>query len=116
MNKYKYKRPKGKLYKIPVRKWNKVFANRGRLQTCEIYIQEDMAIIHFMPSFLFLLSVTIMIIPLYLLGVFLQGHKETVNDIKGLYFCRKLGQFSSDACYKKYAGSWDKLQKLIGEK
>lgn len=118
---YEYKRPDGKPYKVSIKKWNKVFANRGRwpFVVANVYLQEDSGVVHYNVSlfgkvFFWTLS------PLYFIIMpFLCGFPDAYREFKGLVFDKELGQFSSDGFYRirndQESQQWVKLMKLIGE-
>lgn len=118
---YKYERPEGTLYKVSIKEWNKVFANRGRwpFVVSNIYLEKDKATAHhnislFGKVFFWILS------PLYFIIMpFLCGFPDAYKEFKGLVFNKELGQFSSDGFYRirndQESQQWIKLMKLIGE-
>jgi len=111
---YTYKRPEGRLTKIPIRKWNKTFAYRGKWpKVAYVYYTDESAMIHYK---LGLVGKTLILttLPLiYLMGVFQVGHGETVGELKGLIFQNQYGSFTSDYVHKN-SNSWFKLKALLG--
>lgn len=114
---YKYKRPEGKLYKVPMYKWSKVFSKRGTsiFITSEVYVSEDIAVIHYVVNLkgkavLWLLSPLIIIY-----GTLCEGLKVSLKEFHRAVNAKRYGTFSSDICWKSNTESWDKLMKLIGE-
>lgn len=121
MSKYVYERPKGVLIKVCVKEWNKVFANRGRwpFVTANVYLQGDEATVEFLPSKVGIVAFTLSLPILYIVGILEQGMGDTNRDIKGVYFAKKVGSFSSEKVYKvrgnKHSSEWDKLLTLLGK-
>ena len=117
MKGYEYKRPEGTLYKVSTTEWNKVFGKRGRgwTNTCEIYLTEEMATIYHVPSKLGLITCALLFPILYVASVLLVGVKEANDDMRSIFFFRKLGKFGSDAVFnnERQKTSWEKIQKLI---
>ena len=113
---YKYERPKGKHYKVSIKEWNKVFANRGRwpFVVANVYVDGEVAVIHFNISVfgkIFMLTIS----PLhYIVGTILYGCKDAHKSFLDVMFDKQRGKFSSDATYKRQEVSWTKLMKLIG--
>ena len=118
---YKYRRPEGKLHKVSIKKWNKVFANKGRwpFVIANVYLQDDSAVVHYNIS-LFGKFFFWTISPLYfIIMTFLCGFPEAYKGFKGLVFDKELGQFRSDDFYKirnmKESEQWVKLMMLLGK-
>lgn len=118
---YEYKRPEGKLYKVSIREWNKIFANRGRwpFVVANIYLQENSAVVHYNVSLFGKVSFWTLSPLYFMIMPFLCGFPDAYKESKGLVFDKELGQFSSDDFYKirnnKESQQWIKLMKLIGE-
>lgn len=118
---YEYKRPEGKLYRVSIKEWNKVFGCRGRwpFVVSNIYLNEDKAIAHhnislFGKIFMWTLS------PLFFVTIpFLYGFPDALKDFKSVVFDKEKGSFGSDDFHKMRHGlesqQWIKLMKLIGE-
>ena len=107
---YQYKRPDGELHKVSLRKWHKVFARRGRwpFVVAYVYINHLGAVIHFKTSVIGKIALVLLLPVLYLVGVFLGGHKEVAEEIKRTLFQNKYGAFGVDHAYHD-TESWDKL-------
>ena len=118
---YTYEIPEGELHKVSIKKWNKVFANRGRwpFVVANVYLQEYSAVVHYNISLfgkVFFWTVS----PLYFIIMpFLCGFPEAYKGFKEIVFDKKLGQFSSDRFYKirnnQESEQWVKLMKLLGK-
>lgn len=118
---YEYKRPEGKLYRVSIKEWNKVFANRGRwpFVVSNIYLNEDRAIArHNISLFgkVFMWTVS----PLFFTTIpFLYGFPDALKGFKSVVFDKEKGSFGSDGFHKIRHGlesqQWIKLMKLIGE-
>lgn len=113
---YEYKRPEGKLYRVPHKQWCKTFGNRkgSYFATSEVYLQEGSAVVHHVVNWKGKLLIILGYPIFFLFGILEQGAKETHRDIKRTLNCKKYGAFSTDAAYKEQP-SWAKLKKLIGE-
>jgi hypothetical protein len=112
---YIYKRPEGALYKVSIRKWNKSFVvNRGRWPfiLAEVYLSENKATVHYVPSKIGLLLFTLLAPFIYITGLFIEGHKGAVDAIKDVYFCKSRGAFTTDKIYKS-SRYWYKLLSII---
>ena len=115
---YVYKRPKGKLYKVSIRKWNKVFNNRGTwpFVIAEVYLDGETASVQFVIGKVGYMLLILLLPILFVQGVLAVGVSETVDDIKSALFQRKYGSFSSDMLYKqRHKLHWNKLMEMIGE-
>ena len=113
---YRYERPKGKHYKVSIKEWNKVFANRGRwpFVVANVYVDKDVAITHYNIS-LFCKIFVLTISPIYyIVGTILSGCDDAHESFLDIIFDKERGGFSSDATYKSHEVSWNKLMKLIG--
>ena len=111
---YTYKRPEGRLTKIPIRKWNKTFAYRGKWpKVAYVYYTDDGATVHYKVGMLGKALLVVTLPLLYPLGVLQAGHHEAVGDLKSVLFQNQYGSFSSDYVHKN-SNSWFKLKALLG--
>jgi hypothetical protein len=116
---YTYEIPEGELHKVSIKRWNKVFANRGRwpFVIANVYLQEYSAVVHYNISLfgkVFFWTVS----PLYFIIMpFLCGFPDAYKWFKGIVFDKELGQFGSDCFYRihsrKESKQWVKLMKLL---
>ena len=111
---YKYKRPEGRLTKVSIRKWNKTFGRRGRWPVVAyVYYTDEQATIHYKVGVIGKILLLTSLPLIYPLMVFQVGHKETLDELKGVLFQDKYGSFGSDVMYKN-ADGWFKLKRLLG--
>jgi hypothetical protein len=108
---YEYKRPEGKLYKISIRKWNEVFAKRGRFPFASVYayIADDKAIIEVRPNLLAKIC-TVLAFPILVLII---GFSEALKESKMVIFPQHYGSFAVDLIYKTKGTDWKILETLI---
>lgn len=111
---YQYKRPDGELHKVSLRKWHKVFSRRGRwpLVVAYVYVGADKAVIHYKLGIIGRMAALILAPVFYLFGLFAEGHRESVREIKRLVFQEKLGAFSVDIVHNGTSG-WDRLMEFL---
>lgn len=110
---YKYKQPKHtSKHKISIRKWNKVFSNRGRWPFVYVmaYVSESEIVTHYYYTVWAKLAVTF----LYPLFVVCEGHREAKREIYRTWFNKKSGSFTSDVTYRGQGKEWSKIEGLIG--
>lgn len=114
INKYEYKRPEGKLYKISVSYWNKYFGNRGRFQVVECYVTENKMTFHFLPTLYGKICVAILS-PILLLFYGIANWKESYGEIIRIIHPKKYGSFGSDDLFnsKRSEKSWNKAKKML---
>lgn len=115
-NKYTYKEPEGKLYKVSIRKWNKYFGNRGKwpFLKAHIWVNESSAEVHFYYTIWAKLTVTM----LYPALVVCDGYKDANREVYRSWNNRKCGSFSCDKIYNKFGEGftqWTKLQEMLND-
>ena len=114
--KYEYNCPTDDGYeqfKISRKEQNRIFKYRKAVWSCnyEFYIKDKTILMYKIPN-LFGCIVSTLLFPLGLLLEGLANYKETYRDmIVKVWYCKKYGNFSSDAIYKRDNddGTFDKL-------
>ncbi len=114
---YKYERPDGELHKVSLRKWHRVFARRGMwpLVVAYVYVGTDKAVVHYKLGIIGRMAVVILAPVLYLIGLFAEGHRESVRQIQRVLFQGRCGAFTSDVVYNDTSG-WDRLMEFLEDK
>ena len=114
MSDYKYERPEGKLHKVSVREWNKVFGSRGiwPFIYVEIYVDGDTVISHYLYTIWAKLCIT----ALYPILTICEGYRNANKKVYRAWKEKKTGSFSSDTLYRRHRDSWEKMERLIGER
>lgn len=113
MSDYKYKRPRGDVYRVSMREWNKVFGNRGSslFMYVEVYVDNDLIISRYFCNTLAKVYVTL----LYPVLVVCEGYKDAGETLRRYLFQKRLGSFSSDFTYRRHEEAWSKIEKLVGK-
>jgi|SRR5690554_7148843 len=112
---YVYKEPAGEKHVISIRKWNKIFANRGiwPFVRVEVFVRDTEADCHYVVSPIGKLPILLGAPLFYLIGTFCVGFSEAHDDMKDILFNKSRGAFLSDR-FRKGGNNWEKLMKLIG--
>lgn len=116
MKRYEYKVPPGKKSIISHRTWNKHLGKRGRspLTHVEAYEDEDRVICHHVISLLGKATIAILLPVLFPIAVCLSGVVDAYQEMKEIFFQKKLGKFSSDSfdlTNEKQRKQWKKIKK-----
>lgn len=116
MKKYEYKVPAGKKQIISHRTWNKHLGKRGRapLTHVEAYVDGDTVICHHMISLSGKLFIAVLLPVLFPIAVCLSGVSDAYQEMKEIFFQKKLGKFGSDAfdlTNEKQRKQWEKISK-----
>jgi len=114
MSNYIYKEPRGKRYKLSIKKWNSKFSdNKGRWPfICTVlWVDGDTMIIHHYITIWGKILITLVYPYLVLLG----GYKDANTELLAIWSNKTTGYFTSDVCYRSQE-SWKLIEQLVGEK
>lgn len=77
-----------------------------------VYVGADKAVIHYKLGIIGRMAALILAPVFYLFGLFAEGHRVSVREIKRLLFQEKFGAFTSDVVYSG-TSEWDHLMKVL---
>ena len=115
---YQYQRPKGRLYKVPIRKWNKEFAYQGQppLVTTYIYLNNKQATVEFKIN---LIGKTVLVLlspAFYAYGTIKSGFPEIHRYMVRTFWQEKYGTFDSKVIKENDPKvAWGRMLRLIKE-
>lgn len=111
---YRYEKPEGDQYKISIRKWNKVFGNRGRWPFVYVkaFVKGDTISTHYYYTVWAKLFITL----IYPVLVVCEGYPEANKEVYRAWCQKKCGDFSSDITYRRHVEVWSDIEKLVGRK